>query len=458
MLVRPHNRGIDGMFLVGRRPQTRQGFERRVPHPELAPAREAHVHSIPIAVPFRHVAPGGAGAQHPQNAVDHAALVFDLRATLATVGEKSIENPPLRVRQIAATQCCLPQKGSLESKLDSSVKNRQHGLVLSLHHIFELLSHSDKRVVAERMSYLGAMPMLACVASAISGFVGSILDVLIYETGAAYEAPQADASSIRNAVAVKLFRLDSGADIVAPVLSEWGTLQAMFREQAIRNREIVAISRSGFAGVEKTKLRGALKWNLRSPEDATSRLHVLEQRLVTDIQTRGDKRIADPEKTAAAFLRDVRRHGEKLLSCWPNPLQQLLAQHDIEFAEITDGMTVGEVGELATFRQKLRVVNRTLGLPWPELKARVQENRLPSGIIQAALRKFSQDLPEYKGSELTDMYLACLSAYADITFVDKRTYENFRRARQKSPEFAAIVREVARAGDYTRIAERLADR
>jgi len=35
----------------------------------------------------------------------------------------------LRVRQIAATQCCLLQKGSLESKLDSSVKNRQHGLV-----------------------------------------------------------------------------------------------------------------------------------------------------------------------------------------------------------------------------------------------------------------------------------------------------------------------------------------
>jgi hypothetical protein len=35
----------------------------------------------------------------------------------------------LLVSQIAPTQCCLLQKGSLESKLDSSVKNRQHGLV-----------------------------------------------------------------------------------------------------------------------------------------------------------------------------------------------------------------------------------------------------------------------------------------------------------------------------------------
>ena len=42
MLVRPHDRGIDGMLLVGRRPETRQGFECRVPHAELAPAGEPH--------------------------------------------------------------------------------------------------------------------------------------------------------------------------------------------------------------------------------------------------------------------------------------------------------------------------------------------------------------------------------------------------------------------------------
>jgi hypothetical protein len=34
----------------------------------------------------------------------------------------------LPVSQIAPTQCCLLQKSSFESKLDSSVKNRQHGL------------------------------------------------------------------------------------------------------------------------------------------------------------------------------------------------------------------------------------------------------------------------------------------------------------------------------------------
>jgi hypothetical protein len=51
-----------------------------------------------------------------------------LSAMAATIRKQGVENAPFRVRQIAATQCCLPQKGSLESKLDSSVKNRQHDL------------------------------------------------------------------------------------------------------------------------------------------------------------------------------------------------------------------------------------------------------------------------------------------------------------------------------------------
>ena len=53
--------------------------------------------------------------QCAQNAIDRSPLVFDRLATLATVGEKGIENAPFRVRQIAPTQCCLPKKGSFES-------------------------------------------------------------------------------------------------------------------------------------------------------------------------------------------------------------------------------------------------------------------------------------------------------------------------------------------------------
>jgi hypothetical protein len=74
MLVRPDDRGIDGMLLVCSRPKNRQGFECRVLHAELAPACEAHKDRIPTAVSRGHVAPRSAGAQNPENTVDRSPL------------------------------------------------------------------------------------------------------------------------------------------------------------------------------------------------------------------------------------------------------------------------------------------------------------------------------------------------------------------------------------------------
>src|SRR6266536_4128802 len=82
MLVRPHNCGIDGMFLVGGRPKARQRLEYRIPHAELAPAGEAHEGRIPLAISFGQVAPRRARAQHPENAVHRSPLVRNGRTTI----------------------------------------------------------------------------------------------------------------------------------------------------------------------------------------------------------------------------------------------------------------------------------------------------------------------------------------------------------------------------------------
>ena len=117
------------MLSVGGRPKARQCLESRVPDTKLAPAREAYEDRIPISVSLGHVAPRRTGAQDPENAVDRSPLVRDSRTAFAPIGKQWIENAPFQVRQIARTQCCLLQKGSLKSKLNSSVKNCQHSLV-----------------------------------------------------------------------------------------------------------------------------------------------------------------------------------------------------------------------------------------------------------------------------------------------------------------------------------------
>lgn len=64
------------------------------------------------------------------------------------------------------------------------------------------------------------------------------------------------------------------------------------------------------------------------------------------------------------------------------------------------------------------------------------------------MRRYAQKLPERKGSDLNDTCLACLAAYADVTFVDKRTRETFRRARSKDAAFDAVCKRVEVASSY----------
>jgi len=115
MLVRPHDRGIDGMFLVGRRPERSQRFERRIPNPELAPARKAHEDRVPVAISFGHIAPGRAGASNPKNAVDRSPPVRNGGTAFAPRGEQWVENTPFRVRQTASTLAASLRKAALES-------------------------------------------------------------------------------------------------------------------------------------------------------------------------------------------------------------------------------------------------------------------------------------------------------------------------------------------------------
>jgi hypothetical protein len=78
----------------------------------------------------------------------------------------------------------------------------------------------------------------------------------------------------------------------------------------------------------------------------------------------------------------------------------------------------------------------------------VHDNRLPCGVIQQTVARFHPETREWDGSELSDRHLACLAAYAYVTYVDRRTFEAFRQARQKVPVLSTLVHRVEKAGPY----------
>lgn len=315
--------------------------------------------------------------------------------------------------------------------------------------------YGDTRVVAERIRVLEALPVVALVTNQRGdGVAGSIFELQAAEIFAAFRQPDAAPRMVRNSVASEIFQLTSGAEAIRMFQRELPLLQPEFVRMAARSREIVAISRSDFTGVGHRKVSEFLSGKLRAPLDIQRNLAQLGEALEAEILQHGDKKIPDGGAVSAAFMADVAERG-RALAGGDNPGLQILAWSDVDLDEITLDTTISEVSDWAAFRTKLKHINRVLNLPWQELKRRVSESRIPSGIIDRALKQFRPRSAEWKGSDLIDTHLACLAPYCDIIFVDKRTHEGLQIARKKMKDLDSVLRRAEKAKNTRVVVEQL---
>ena len=283
--------------------------------------------------------------------------------------------------------------------------------------------------------------------------VGLNLDILAVETSAALE-PDSNAESVRDRASRHLVKFGTGEQALLPFEAHWEVLREYVWEE--KTREIVAVSRSNYIDDSKAKLKDLQNARLRSPADVERQFELMQKRLAQDIQLRGDKRIKDPAAAAARFLDDVKARAVEIFTDASDPTHQIMRSHGLDPSQAGPNTTTTDIGDLAAFQHRLRIVSEILAVPFEELKTWVVEEQIPSCVIQGAINRYRQDAQERKGSDLTDNYLACLAAYADITYVDKRTLENIRRAQQKCPELVTLLRRVEKASHYQLILNQLA--
>lgn len=321
--------------------------------------------------------------------------------------------------------------------------------LLSWHHLEELLYHHDLAVAEERVRFLSALPVVGWITDADgdAGF-GSIVDIMSAEAAAPFGRPAASAVEVRDRARGGLIRVGTGLAAMELYARTWRDLQPYFWQRAEENRGVVAITRSKVSDPSSRRICDLLASQLRSPTDAEAELNAMMERLTQEVRDRGHKRIKDPAAVAEDFYRRV---AETAVS-FPSSIRAFVIEgliiKGIEAADIGAETTLGELDDIGIFRGRLKVAAEAGDLPWPALKNQVRREQFPSWIIDRGLRLHGQDVPEHKGSELTDGHLACLAAYADLIYVDKRTKESSRRASLKSAAFASVIHRVEKAARY----------
>ncbi len=207
-------------------------------------------------------------------------------------------------------------------------------LLLCWHHFQELFAYRNDEAVAQRVAYLQSLPLVAAVASFHKDDIpGGVVDLQLFEVAAAFNAPAADLVSVRDKAADGMFRLSSGADLVRPFLEHWSVFRSAFMRQEARGQEIIAISRSDFAGNSGAKVVDLLKGKARARDDIDRQFERLHERLSADIGERGDKHISDPRLAAQEFLDDTKRFGMDVIGAEGAGLQ-ILRAFDVDPSDI----------------------------------------------------------------------------------------------------------------------------
>jgi hypothetical protein len=236
-----------------------------------------------------------------------------------------------------------------------------------------------------------------------------------------------------------------------PFEALWPMLAFLARERAATSREIVAITAGAIPSAPNVPVSQLIAGSLRNPLEAQRSTVEMQERLASDIASRGDSRIDNPSSVAEGFFERVRGEAHSLYAPSSNPIIEDLRRRGIDDDDLAGDPTIPELIELIEYRGKLEVVADAFGLNCSMLRSRASMRRLPAWMIERGLRTFGQQRMRNAGGDLTDRHLACLAPYADLVFVDKRTAEDVRRARAGDAELAPLLSNVARGGPYRKV-------
>lgn len=325
-------------------------------------------------------------------------------------------------------------------------------LMISLHHLQELMGHAEENKARKRIQFLQNLPQIAWIkGDGDNALIGSVVDVLQMEVVTALSSNKKNSLLVAQEAKSKLLAFGSGQEALRNIIDNWDILRPHAVFTMKRSQEIMSISESNYIDLGETTLSDWMDGELREFEDVNKRLNTMNRLLSVDIKSNGDKRIENSEITSAVFFRSIIHSLPQILDRKSSPAINILKNMGLEISCINPEMTLNELGDLLKFHKRLEIIAKNLNILPFDLKKQISPNIIPSNIIETTLNKYKQKLSRSKGSDLNDAHILCLSPYADVTFVDKRTLENYKRACSKSNVFQNLCGDVRKVSHYLKI-------
>jgi len=374
-------------------------------------------------------------------------------------GEKVILKPHFLVLDTSHLAGLVRDLTSIDSQKNQRARRylsvlRASGTLLtfSLHHIEEMFGHENDDMIRRRLEFVAGLEMIAWVRPARErGGVGSVVDLLCHELSAVAEHRTSSLNTIRESVRSTLFQVGRGTELVGPILREFGEIAEHVRSGDQRVKAIAAVAHSSSMVPPHMTVGDFLRQDVPTSLAIEGRLRQRFDAFQQEVVTRSDQRLENPEKVAFDFMAEVSNALGRTVSgttSTAQAFQRICQESDIDPASIDEGTLLRDFCRIAGMRHKLSVARNVLHETGKSIADLPKDVCLPSQLVQEALFTHRQDVPERVGSEIADRHFAAFAPYCDSLFVDKRTFENSRRAAHSDPAFRELTRSMQKASTY----------
>jgi len=341
------------------------------------------------------------------------------------------------------------KKSEKAHQVISHLNNEGYVPFLSFHHIREILQHQDDEVVFNRWSLIKKFPTVAWICSSVDeNVLGSIVDLHELEVRLLLENKSDHLEKFANLVKSKYIKYSSGEEFI----EHFELLYCQVRELGMidiqRGKEIESLSHVRSKDVDNTRLSELFDSKLRTPEETKEFMKQFESDLVESLTREGDEKLSDPQDVAKSFVNEVLDEGEKLYSSNLTLYESFVKSAGVRLDQVTPKTTVGELGYLGVYNQKVKQILESLGVP-EEREVELSPSEQISWIIWKHMDKAMKSGKRASGSNMEDRHMGILALFTDIFTADKRVHEYFRRLSRSEPSIYARMGEVVKLSKYS---------
>jgi hypothetical protein len=329
--------------------------------------------------------------------------------------------------------------GMVKSLLRSNAR-----LLLTLHHVVELLGHESDEEVAGRVAFVRSLEQAYWVKPRYDDRddrIGDALDLVASEVLAKSADLSASYAMILSRTRPEALRFGGIGQVVS--LLEAPEIITYARDRVRRRRTVQSLSWTKIPGPGATEVLGEAQQRPVPLTTLLSRFDRQERQMASQLEDVGDKKLSGHAKAAKDFFDELRRHVRAVARDGFVRPADALREMGIEEAELGGITSVDILAERNIWKRRSEIIARSAGLPASTVE-KMRPRDVPSLYLAERIADCQGRDPRASGGNPDDARLACLSLYAGLTIVDKRTAEFVRQVRKSVPALDAVMGRVMR--------------